>query len=353
MKRAREEFFFWAAHACFWGAAFAAGMIVAKAFAPTLSQPALFVGARIATGFCFSALLRWLSRRDDVLCRLGISQVGLMIGGPLAGGALITLLLVAVDTVRNDPLMGLGLSARFVINTALLATWSALYFGMQLLREGQSNELRAFEAESLAYKNELQLLQSQISPHFLFNALNTILACKNDPDAIETVTHSLAKYLRFLLRSSDALEPLGKEIDAIEDYVTIQSFRFGDRLKCRIDCDTDIRRIPVLPVMIQPLVENALKYGTSAADRPLEVAIRAWREGASLFIEVANTGRWIDGGDDTTTGTGLRGLRRRLLLHAGPQATLATEEQDGWVRVLVTLPLAAAYAAPETLEAAR
>jgi len=353
LNSARREFSFWAAHAAFWAAAFAAGLIVARAFAPDLPQPAWFVGSRVVIGFVLTALLRHLSKRESLCRRLGISQAGLMLGGPLAGGVVMTLLFLAADSLHDEPSLRLGLAARLVLNSAVLAIWSAVYFGATLLREGQSTEIRALQAESLAYKNELQLLQSQISPHFLFNALNTILACKNDPDAIETVTHALAKYLRFLLRASDALEPLGQEIDAIEDYLTIQSFRFGDRLRCRIDCDADIRRIPVLPVMIQPLVENALKYGTTAEGRPLEVMVRVWREGVRLFVEVANTGRWVAGSDDAATGTGLRGLRRRLLLHGGPQATLTTDEKDGWVRVLLTLPLAPEYADPEPLEAAR
>jgi hypothetical protein len=340
---------FWCAHASFWGAALAAGLIVVKAFLPDMPQPAWFVGTRIAAGFMVSALLRWLSLRDDLRRWFGVSQAGLMVGGPLAGGVLITLLATTVDAFRDGPPAGLGLWARLVVNTSVLAIWSAVYFGFRLLREGQSNELRAFEAESLATKNELKLLQSQISPHFLFNALNTILACKNDPDAIETVTHSLGNYLRFLLRPSDTLEPIGRELDALEEYLTIQSFRFGDRLTCRIDCDADIRGIPVIPMMIQPLVENALKHGGAGNDRPLTVTVRVWREADRLFVDVANTGRWAAEATAASPGTGLETLRRRLVLHGGPTATVTTREQDGWVGVLLTIPLTAAYAAPRGL----
>jgi hypothetical protein len=343
--RPLEPRFFWAAHVTFWAVAFAAGMVVAKAFVPDVPNTVWFIGSRVGAGFMFSALLRWLSVRDDLRRRFGFSQAGLMLGGPVAGGVAITLLAAALAWFRDAPPATLGLWARLVLNTFALAAWSAAYFGFHLLREGQSNELRAFEAESLASKNELKLLQSQISPHFLFNALNTILACKNNPEAIETVTHSLASYLRFLLRPSGSLEPLGREIDALEEYLTIQSFRFGDRLSCSIDCDADIRGIPVIPVMIQPLVENALKHGVSG-DQPLTVTVRAWREADRLFVEVANTGRWVQGDRRTSPGTGLEALRRRLFLHAGPTATVTTRESEGWVRALLTIPLAAAYADP-------
>ena len=347
---------------------FGAVMVVILAFRPALESPTLFVGARVAFGFLFTAGLRAISKRRPLMRRLGLSKIGLMVGGPLVGAVAMTVLMPVMqaafdgwlsDGPRTPLAIGdagsarLGLSARFLLNLAMLAVWCLLYFGSQLLRDQQATELRVLEAESLASRNELRHLQSQISPHFLFNALNTVLACKHDPDAIEAVTQALAKYLRFLLRPVGALEPLGREIDALEQYLTIQSFRFGDRLVCRIDCDTDVRRIPVLPVMIQPLVENALKYGDQGPDRPLEVAVRAWRTHDRLMVEVANTGRWVDDVHADSTGTGLHGLRRRLLLHGGTDATVETAERDGWVRVTVTIPLAREFiveaSSPETV----
>ena len=360
---------FWIAHACFWAATFAAAMIVIRAFKPALPDAAWFVGIRVIAAFVITALIRMAAKKTPLLERLGISKIGLMVGGPLAGSVLMTLAFMAHDLsagglpIPQNPLDGapdrLGIAARFVLNLVMLTTWSAAYFGSQLLRDQRAAELRAFEAETLAARNELNHLQAKISPHFLFNSLNTILACKHSPDDIEVITQSLAKYLRFLLRPVATLEPLGREIDALEDYLTIQSFRFGDRLACRIDCDTDIRRIPVLPAMIQPLVENALKYGRHADGRPLEVTVRAHRDGDKLFIEVGNTGHWVSPDHAESTNTGLHTLRRRLLIHGGAEATVTTTERDGYVRVVIQIPLTAEYAltsaapaAPEPTEVA-
>jgi hypothetical protein len=354
---------FWIAHACFWLATFAAAMIVIRAFKPALPDAAWFVGSRVMAAFLITALVRTAAKNTPLLERLGISKIGLMVGGPLAGSVLMTLAFMVHDLsggglpIPQNPLDGapdrLGMAARFVLNLVMLTTWSAAYFGSQLLQDQRAAELRAFEAEALAARNELNHLQAQISPHFLFNSLNTILACKHSPDDIEVITQSLAKYLRFILRPIATLEPLGREIDALEDYLTIQSFRFGDRLSCRIDCDTDIRRIPVLPAMIQPLVENALKYGRQADDRPLEVAVRAHRDGDKLFIEVANTGHWVTADESQSTNTGLHTLRRRLLIHGGPAATVTTAERDGWVRVVIQIPLTPDYALPAATATSR
>jgi len=336
---------FWCAHTAFWVATYAVAMLLVTAFRPVLADPARFIGGRVLVGFVLTAALRTLSRSRGLLAGFGISKVGLTVGGPLAGACIMTLAGIALDG-SDAAAPRVGIAARFILNLMPLATWSVGYFGYQLLRDQQATELRAFEAEALAARNELHHLQAQISPHFLFNALNTILACKHSPDDIEVITQSLAEYLRFLLRPVATLEPLGREIDALEHYLTIQSFRFGDRLSCRIDCDTDIRRIPVLPAMIQPLVENALKYGRQADGHPLEVTVRARRDGDTLFIEVGNTGRWVAPNHAGTTATGLHALRRRLFIHGGPGATVTTTEHDGWVRVVVQIPLAAEYALP-------
>ena len=360
---------FWIAHACFWLTAFAGAMIVIRAFEPTLPDAAWFVGMRVGAACLITAAVRMAAKSTPLLERLGISKIGLTVGGPLVGAVVMTLAFIVYGTLSGrSPLTSdtsagapdrLGLAARFLLDVILLGTWSAAYFGSHLLRDQRAAELRAFEAEALAARNELNHLQAQISPHFLFNSLNTILACKHSPDDIEVITQSLATYLRFLLRPVATLEPLGREIDALEDYLTIQSFRFGDRLSCRIDCDTDIRRIPVLPAMIQPLVENALKYGRQADDRPLEVTVRAHRDRDKLFIEVANTGHWVPTDQAQSTNTGLHTLRRRLLIHGGPEATVTTSAHDGWVQVVIQIPLTAEYAltpaataSPETTEIA-
>jgi len=351
---------FWIGHACFWAAAFAAVMVVALGFGSTAAAPAWFVGTHVAFGFAYTALLRAVSKQSAMLGRFGVSKTGLMVGGPLVGAVVMTVLMPRVDLMLASwvgiPVESivaipagasprLGISARFLLDLTLLAAWCVAYFGLQLVWGQQATELRALEAEALAYRNELRHLQAQISPHFLFNALNTIVASKDDPEAIDAITHSLAKYLRFLLAPCGVLEPLGREIDAIEQYLTIQSFRFGDRLTCRVDCDTDVRKIPVLPVMIQPLVENSLKYGTTDGDERLQVAIKAWRSGDRLFVEVANTGRWATQTTAGSAGTGIENLRRRLALHAGPEASVTTREEDGWVRSTITIPLESRYAA--------
>jgi len=338
-----RELVFWLVHVAFWFVAAVAMLLVMAAFRPGIADPLFFVATRAASGLAATATLRWLSKQEDLLGRLGVSKIGLVAGGALSMAVLITLAMAAVDRLagRNPALPGrLELVAMLVVNLALLANWCALYFGYHLVRERNTTEFRALEAESLALRNELQHLQGQISPHFLFNALNTVLACRDDPEAIDTVTQALANYLRFLLRPAAVLEPLSCEIDALEQYLTVQSMRFGDGLVTRIDCDLDVRSVRVPPVMVQPLVENAIKYGGETAPPPLRLEVSARREQGWLVVEVANTGRWVPTGRRQSTGTGLHSLERRLQLLVGPAATVTHGEADGWVRVRIRVPIA-------------
>lgn len=337
-----SEALFWTCHVAFWAAAFAASLAVIEVYQPRITNPTGFVAIRVASCFVATAAMRWLSQRERILLRLGVSKIGVVAGGAIFSAVLITVVLFRVDRAWNGGFPDsprLELVAGLATNLMLLATWCALYFGYQLIRERNSTEFRALEAESLALRNELQHLQGQISPHFLFNALNTVMACRDDPAAIDTVTQALANYLRFLLRPAAALEPLSRELDALEEYLTVQAVRFGDGLVTRIDCDLDVRGVPVPPVMVQPLVENAIKYGGQTSARPVRVDVSARREDGCLVIEVANTGRWVPAGSAQSTGTGLNSLQRRLRLLVGGSATVAHHEEDGWVRVRIRVPI--------------
>ncbi len=339
---AMPEVRFWLAHSAFWAAVFGVLMTVIHVFRPAIIDPLGFVLVRVVLCFFATAAMRWLSRQEPLLVRLGVSKIGVMAGGAILSAVLITLVLFAIDRATGRSPLGparLELIARLAINLALLANWCALYFGYQLIQERNSTEFRAMQAESLALRNELQHLQGQISPHFLFNALNTVMASRDDPEAIDTVTQALANYLRFLLRPAATLEPLSRELDALEEYLTVQNVRFGDGLVTLIDCDLDVRGVAVPPVMVQPLVENAIKYGGQTSARPIRVEVAARREGDWLVVEVANTGSWVAAGGRNTTGTGLHSLERRLRLLVGPTAAVSHAEDNGWVRVRIRVPI--------------
>jgi LytS/YehU family sensor histidine kinase len=202
---------------------------------------------------------------------------------------------------------------------------------------------RALEAVSLAQQHELRQLQAQVNPHFLFNSLNTVAAIKDDPEAVEQVTQDLADYLRFALRDAGTLEPLSRELRALVKYLSVQKRRFGSNLDCRITADTAAPRVLVPPMMIQPLLENALHYGSKTSAMPLRVTVRAHVHDGWLQVAVANSGQWVPPDPARSPNTGIHSLRRRLKLLIDETATVDVEpesDNDGdCVRVVIRLPV--------------
>ncbi|NBW96479.1 MAG: hypothetical protein EBR28_07040 [Planctomycetia bacterium] len=337
----RHRVAFWIAHVAYWAAAFGANILLCFVFG--VADPWGFILAEVGLCFLATAAMRLASHQDAILERAGLSKIGVIAGGALVSAVLVQGVLLAVGRQCGvEPAGRPEMVARLLVTLAMIVNWCAFYFGYQLVREQNSTEVRALEAESDALRHELEHLQSQISPHFLFNALNTVQACRDDPEAITTLTQALSGYLRFVIQPAAPLEPLARELEALEDYLTIQGMRFGAGLETRIDCDFDVRGVRVPPMMVQPLVENAIKYGGQTGPQPLRVQVTARRDGEALAIEVANTGRWVAPGAGQSMGTGLGSLERRLQLLVGPTCAVSHREDGGWVRVAIRIPTGAA-----------
>ncbi len=240
-----------------------------------------------------------------------------------------------------------SLSPAAPLLTRLIVTWlwCGLYFGLEA-NDNQSraevetaeNISRTARAEAAARENELRHLEAQMNPHFLFNALNSIVAARHDPDAVARVTQDLADYLRFSLRESQPLEPLSRELDALEHYLGVQQSRFGTGLICHIDSEPDARSVPVPPMMLQPLLENAFHYGGQTSTRPLRVDVAAALADGWLTVSVVNTGAWVSPDSSRSPGSGIQTLRKRLGLLVGDEATVDVIGGDGNVKVLIRIP---------------
>lgn len=222
-----------------------------------------------------------------------------------------------------------------------LLLWNTSYFGIDLLQTANAIKLDAARAKLDARAGELKQLQDQLNPHFLFNALNIVKASTAQPPVAAEAVQILADYLRFSLQASRPLEPLSRELDALELYLRLQYIRFQDDLDCSIEATPAAMNAQVPPMLVQPLLENAFKYGARTSALPLRVHVRASIEAGSLLIVVTNSGAWVppDSADAGATGIGLANLRRRLALVYGPQAALEIGEVDGKVTTSLRLPV--------------
>ncbi len=221
---------------------------------------------------------------------------------------------------------------------------------LRWIHERCERDLREELVAKLATEAELRALQAQLNPHFLFNALNTLgYLMKAAPERARGTLLDLTRLLRAVLkRSGGDVVTVGEEVALVEAYLAIERARFEDRLQLRMDIPASLRGLPIPPLLVQPLVENAIKHGISPRKEGGEIAVKAWSEHGdgeaegALVIEVADTGV---GANETTVGAGrargvgLNNVQKRLHAHYGMAASLSITSRVGeGTRVTLRLP---------------
>jgi LytS/YehU family sensor histidine kinase len=232
--------------------------------------------------------------------------------------------------------------------TGLMIGWLCLYFFYHIFEQLNRLQVEQLRLAASVKEAELRALKSQVNPHFLFNSLNSLRALIDEdaPRAREAVTR-LANMLRYSLQSGQ-LETvsLEEELRTVEDYLALEQIRHEGRLRVRWDVADSARAQSVPPMLLQTLVENAVKYGISTRREGGEVVISARIEQRVLEISVSNPGDLATAGNaaslkaGSSTGVGLRNASERLKLLYGDQATLRlVAEPAGCVTAGVSIPL--------------
>jgi signal transduction histidine kinase len=223
----------------------------------------------------------------------------------------------------------------FFANLTVYVVQFAVY---HLVRNVQRLRLREQQATALlarAREQELAALKAQINPHFLFNTLNSISATlKRDPDRAREMIAKLAGMMRYALDSSaEDMVPLRQEIDFAERYLALEAHRFSDRLDASVEVTVDEAALdtPVPPMVLQPLVENALRHGIAPSEEGGTVTLRVSPADDQIRVRVADTGVGPAPGAAQSTdsdGVGLANTSARLEHAYGPDAALQTAEND-------------------------
>ncbi|MBT8426570.1 MAG: histidine kinase [Erythrobacter sp.] len=216
----------------------------------------------------------------------------------------------------------------------LLLAWAALYIAIVAGARARAAERRGERFRSAAKAAELRSLRYQVNPHFLFNTLNSLssLVMTGKGDRAEEMIQSLSRFYRHSLADDSTGDvSLEDEIDLQEHYLEIESVRFPDRLKVHVDLPSELGQLKVPGMILQPLVENSVKYGVSASAKPVTISIVVREEYGRLVIRVSDNGPGMPTSHTGGFGIGLANVRDRLEARFGQEATITSGQSlDGY-----------------------
>jgi len=218
--------------------------------------------------------------------------------------------------------------------TFIPMAWSVLYVGIKYYQDVQTERERALAAEGLAHEARLQALRYQINPHFLFNTLNAIstLVVEHKNRDAERMIARLSDFLRLTLECDGTAEvPLAEEIAFVRQYLDIQQIRFGDRLVVTDDVDAEALSARVPPLILQPLVENAVRHAVMPREAGGRLSLEARRVDDRLHLRVADDGPGPPGADELaqSNGVGLANVQQRLEALYGNDHRFRLDRADG------------------------
>jgi len=226
--------------------------------------------------------------------------------------------------------------------TWFFLAWAGLYLALMYSFDVQDEQRRSAELREQAHVAQLRALHSQINPHFLFNSLNSVsaLILDKDTDKAEEMVVKLARFLRLGLSADPTRKiPLELEVELQRSYLDIEQLRYPD-LAVQVDVPEPLKGMLVPSLILQPIVENAVKYGVAGAPPPTSITICAMAGGEQLTLDVIDSGQGSKS-SSVGGGIGLTNVRQRLTLLYGEGRTglIAGREADGRYRVRVSVPL--------------
>ncbi|MBX7110105.1 MAG: histidine kinase [Chitinophagales bacterium] len=278
-----------------------------------------------------------------------VSVIGYALIGTVALSAVIALMSILfyyyLEEPNGEPLHFFDYLSYFSINCSIVSIWFFSYhtykFAQSLGRteaEKARIEQEKAEADALLKSAELDSLKSQLNPHFLFNALNSIkaLTLENPHGAREAITQ-LSDLLRTSLNfHSRQLISLKDELALVNDYLCLEKIRFEERLECDLLIDPDALDVAVPPMILQMLTENAIKHGISQHEQGGTITIRGTKTKNQLKLCVENKGNFDF---EVASGIGFRNLARRLKLNYGEGASFNIHSENQVVKATVIIPL--------------
>jgi LytS/YehU family sensor histidine kinase len=248
------------------------------------------------------------------------------------------------DAMDWEMRSGLEFFAQAMSSTYLLLCWTGIYFGIKYYESFQQQREATLRAATLAQEAQLKMLRYQLNPHFLFNTLNAIstLILDNENRTANQTVMRLSEFLRYTL-DQDPMKKvtLRQEIEAMNLYLKTERLRFGDRLRIEFAIEERALEAMVPSLLLQPLIENAVKYAVSPAEQGGTIRVEGRARGVMLELAVTDDGPGIHAAPapGAGRGVGLRNTRERLAVLYEDRHRFATLDNKPGLRIELGLPL--------------
>lgn len=303
------------------------------------------------TGFSLTLILSVCYRA--LINRRPIVMWGTSFGVMLIATALWAFIDAWVTQILNpasETTFAILLLGAVYIDATSLAAWSALYFAINYFLQLEEQNDRVLRLEAQAASAQLAMLRYQLNPHFLFNTLNSIstLVLLKQSEPANAMLSRLSAFLRYTLANEPTAQvTLAQEIETLKLYLDIEKMRFEERLRPHFLIDPGVARARLPSLLLQPLIENAIKYAVTPQEEGADITLSAQLAGQNVRITVSDTGTGLsaEGTDPTTgiatesTGVGLANIRDRLAQAYGDQQRFEVQSgADGGFTVIIEFP---------------
>ncbi len=353
---ANKDKAFWRLQFVGWSGAMLLRTMSTIANAQPLSSLVLVLIATV-TGFSISLVLSVVYRSlitKRALITWGVTALIL----PFAVGlhAFIDAWVVSLYRTDSDSSFTQLFLGIFYLDATLLGAWSALYYAINFYLQVEEQNDQMIRLENQATQAQLAMLRYQLNPHFLFNTLNSIstLVLLKQTEPANAMLSRLSSFLRYtLINKPSARVTVATEVETLKLYLDIELMRFEERLRTTFNIDPETETCLLPSLLLQPLVENSIKYAVTPQESGAEITIVTQLVGPMLRITVSDTGPGLqspttdnrlsgmtyDGGEPVSTGVGLTNIRDRLSQAYGEHHRFETIEPiEGGFAVLIELP---------------
>jgi sensor histidine kinase YesM len=248
----------------------------------------------------------------------------------------------ALGQFKSDEFRIASVIAGIINLSGVIAIWSMIYFSFHYFQNYKRAEIESYIWEAAVKDFELKTLKSQLNPHFMFNALNSIRALiDEDPQNAQTAVTKLSNILRYSLKiERNEVVSLDEEMQTVSDYLALETIRLEERIKYKITIDPKSNKIEIPPMMIQTLVENGIKHGIAKRTSGGQIFVSTKLENANLFINITNTGQLDEELLKHSNGFGISNTKQRLNLIYGDQAKFEIKNNpDDTVSAEMTIPI--------------